>query len=51
MKGGLIQDKVCKAIQGARYYSLLGDETKDVSKVEQLAIVLRYVDVQTMCVF
>ena len=45
--GGLVRGKVCKAVQvqDARYYSLLCDETKDVnvSKVEQLAIVLRYV--------
>ena len=49
--GGLVRGKVCKAVQDARYYSLLGDETKDVSKVEQLAIVLRYVDVQTATIY
>ena len=49
--GGLIRSKVCKAVQDARYYSLLGDETKDVSKVEQLAIILRYVNVQTATIY
>ena len=49
--GGLVRGEVCKAVQDARYYSLLGDETKDVSKVEQLAIVLRYVDVQTATIY
>ena len=49
--GGLVRDKVCKAVQDARYYSLLGDETKDVSKVEQLAIILRYVNVQTATIY
>ena len=49
--GGLVRGKVCKAIQNARYYSLLGDETKDVSKVEQLATVLQYIDVQTATIY
>ena len=50
MMGGLVRGKVCETVQGARY-SLLGDETKDVSNVEQLAIVLRYVDVQTATIY
>ena len=33
------------------FFSLLGDETKDVSKVEQLAIVIWYVDMQYMSDF
>ena len=35
----------------ANVFSLLADETKDVSKVEQLAIVLRYVDISTASVY
>ena len=35
----------------ACFFSLLGDETKDVSKVEQLAIVIWYVDMQYMSDF
>ena len=49
--GGLVRGKICKGVQDARYYSLLGDETKDISKVEQLAIVCRYVDVQTATIY
>ena len=49
--GSLTRGKVCKAVQDATYYSLLGDETKDVSKVEQLAIVFRYVDVPTATIY
>ena len=48
--GGLVQGEVCEAVHGATYYSLLGDGTKDVSNVEQLAIV-RYVDVQTATIY
>ena len=49
--GGLVRDKICKSVQEARYFSLLGDETKDVSKVEQLAIVLQYVDINTATIY
>ena len=30
-------------VQTARYYTPIADETKDISKLEQLSIVLRYV--------
>ena len=43
----ILQQKISLA---ARVYSILADETKDCSKVEQLAIVLRYVEVSTACV-
>ena len=44
----IIQEKVCTAVKQAGVYSILADETKECSyKVEQLAIVLRYVDVGT----
>ena len=48
---GAVRDKICKAVQEANVFSLLADETKDVSKVEQLAIVLRYVDISTASVY
>ena len=41
----ILQHKVCLAVEEAGVYSIMEDETKDRSKVEQLAIVLRYVDV------
>ena len=44
---GIIQQKICSAVKKAGVYSILADETKDCSKVEQLAIVLRYVDIDT----
>ena len=39
------------AIKNAGVYSILADETKDCSKRENLAIVLRYVDTESATVF
>lgn len=47
--GDIVRDRICEAIQDATYFSLLGDETKDVSKVEQLAT-LRYVDIKAAAI-
>ena len=44
---GILQQKISLAAKKAGVYSKLADETKDCSKVEQLAIVLRYVEVST----
>ena len=41
---GMVRENICNAVREAGFFSLLADETKDVSKQEQLAIVLRYVD-------
>ena len=41
-----VQEIICNNIHAAGFYSLLADETKNVSKREQLAIVLRYVDTE-----
>ena len=38
-----VQEIICNNICAAGFYSLLADETKDISKREQLAIVLPYV--------
>lgn len=35
----------------ARYYSILVDETKDISKREQLSIILMYVDIETGMIY
>ena len=48
--GGIVRERICEAIQDATYFSLLVDETKDVSKVEQLAIVLRYIDIKAAAI-
>ena len=44
---GLIQEQICNEVRKAGVYSILTDETKDCSKAEQLAVVLKYVDVHT----
>ena len=43
----ILQQQICLAVKQAGVYSIMADESKDRSKVEQLAIVLRYVDVST----
>ena len=43
----LLMGTVCTSIQQAGYYSILADETKDMSKQEQLSIVIRYLDGNT----
>ena len=42
--GKMIRGSICDEVQQAGYFSLLADETKDLSKQEQLAIVLTYLD-------
>lgn len=39
--GGMVQWKVCMVVKNAGYFFVLADETKDISKSEQLVIVLR----------
>ena len=41
----MVWKKICNAVQSAGPFSLLADESKDVSKTEQLTVALRYVDV------
>ena len=43
----LVRNKITSPIKESQMFSLLVDETKDISKVEQMAIVLRYVDKDT----
>ena len=43
--GGIARDTFCNFILEAHVFLLLVDETKDSSKVEQLAIVCRYTDI------
>ena len=42
--GKMIRGSICDEVQHAGYFSLLADETKDLSKQEQHAIVLTYLD-------
>ena len=48
--GDIVQAKICADVKKAGMYSILADETKHCSKVEQLAIVLRYVDLGSVMV-
>lgn len=49
--GNIVRNEICLAGKNAGMYSILADETKDCSKREQLAIVLRYVDVESATIF
>ena len=42
----MVTGRVCSEVLDAGVFSVLADETKDCSKSEQIAIVLRYVDVK-----
>ena len=44
--GEMVTGKVCSGILDAGVFSVLAAETKDRSKSEQMAIVLRYADVK-----
>lgn len=39
----MVMEKIQAEIHEAKYYTIIADETKDISKKEQLSIVLRYV--------
>ena len=43
-----VRNPVCDGVKEAGMFSILADESKDLSKQEQLAIVLRYVDCKGM---
>ena len=45
--GNIIRKEMASAVQDATHFSIMADETKDLSKQEKLAIVVRYVDVQS----
>ena len=40
--GNSVLHKICLEVQDAQYYSLLVDETKDISKIEQISVMVRY---------
>ena len=48
---GIVHKEIALAVQNAGVFSILADESKDISKQEQLVIVLRYVDKTTCNVF
>lgn len=44
--GDLIRKSVCDGVKEAKMFSLLVDEAKDVSKAEQVSVVVRFVDMK-----
>uniref|UniRef100_A0A1X7VK12 TTF-type domain-containing protein n=1 Tax=Amphimedon queenslandica TaxID=400682 RepID=A0A1X7VK12_AMPQE len=40
----IVRNKICDCIQQAGYFSILVDETKNISKNEQMSISIRYLD-------
>ena len=46
-----VQELISSSVHKAGAYTILADETKDCSKKEQLAIVVRYVDVKAVKLF
>ena len=45
--GDMVRSNIANAVQEVGYFSILADETKDISKKEQLAVVVRYVSLET----
>ena len=45
-----IRQKIIRKVQGAKWFSVVADEVTDVSNKEQLSLVLRYVDPETLLV-
>ena len=43
----MVRQQICTSVQQAGYYSILADETKDMSKQEQISIVIHYLDGNT----
>ena len=43
----LLRKRICSSVQEAGFFSLMVDETKDLSKQEQVSFVVRYVDGDT----
>ena len=49
--GSIVRDQICRKLRNASMYSILVDETKDLSKNEQVAIAFRYVDVSSATIY
>ena len=43
----MVRKKICTQVKNVCYFSIIADETKDVSKKEQLSIIVRYFNDQT----
>ena len=49
--GKMIRKEVCSKVRNSGVFSISADETKDISKTEQLALVVRYVDIKEACIY
>ena len=49
--GQAVQNDIAKNAQKATYFAVVADETKDVSRKEQLAIMVRYYDAHAQTIF
>ncbi|XP_044751693.1 52 kDa repressor of the inhibitor of the protein kinase-like [Coccinella septempunctata] len=45
--GSLIQSKIVAKVRNSIFYSVLADETTDISQIEQFSLCIRYVDEET----
>ena len=45
--GDMIRSKISDEVKRAGYFTLMADESRDCSKIEQLAMIFRYVDVDS----
>ena len=46
----LVRRRICASVKKSGFYSIMVDETKDLSKQEQLSISVRYIDVDQIAV-
>ncbi len=49
--GTIVRNEITSSVRDATYFSIMADETKDLSKQEQLAIVVRYVDIRSCTIY
>ena len=50
IRGEEVLQQVVKRISTAKYFSILADETTDASNVEQMCLLVRYVDHEKHCI-
>ena len=48
--GEMVREKICQEVKDAGVYSVLADESKDSCKTEQMAIVIRCVNIKDACI-
>ena len=46
----MVREKIAECVRTCQYFSVQADEAKDVSKTEQLALVLRFFDEAAQCI-